>query len=107
MIAFIQDHRGQHGVTSRDPVCASDRAKRDKALRPEVLRVWQENRSVYGARKLWHVMKREQFNIARCTVERFLRTRCRPHLWSLRCMKRAIWRDPYQGASGTAYQSSS
>jgi len=92
MIAFIQDHRSQHGVEpmcrvlqiapstfyeyqaiARDPSLASDRAKRDTELRPEVLRVWQENRSVYGARKLWHAMKREQFDIARCTVERLMR----------------------------------
>ncbi len=37
------------------------------------MRIWQENRSVYGARKLWHAMKREKFNIARCTVERLMR----------------------------------
>lgn len=92
MIAFIQDHRDQHGVEpmcrvlqiapstfyehqaiARDPDRASDRAKRDTELRPELLRVWQDNRSVYGARKLWHAMKREQFDIARCTVERLMR----------------------------------
>ena len=82
MIAFIQGHRGQHGVEpmcrvlqiapstfydhraiARDASRGSGRAKRDKELRPEVLRVWQENRSVYGARKLWHAMKREQFTL--------------------------------------------
>ena len=36
-------------------------------------RVWEENLSVYGARKLWHAMKREKFDIARCTVERLMR----------------------------------
>jgi len=36
-------------------------------------RVWDDNQSVYGARKLWHAMKRERFNIARCTVERLMR----------------------------------
>jgi len=91
MIAFIQDHRSQHGVEpmcrvlqvapstfyehqaiARDPDRASDRAKRDRDLRPELLRVWQKNRSVYGARKLWHAMKREKFDIARCTVERLM-----------------------------------
>ena len=36
-------------------------------------RVWDDNRSVYGARKLWHAMKREKFDIARCTVERLMR----------------------------------
>ena len=35
--------------------------------------VWEKNRSVYGARKLWHAMKREKIDIARCTVERLMR----------------------------------
>ena len=61
MIAFIQDHRGHHGVEPmcrvlqiapstfyehqaivRDPSLASDRAKRDDELRPEVLRLARE-----------------------------------------------------------------
>ncbi len=92
MIGFIRDHRGQHGVEpvcrvlqiapstfydhqviARDPDQAPDRAKRDEELRPELLRVWQENRSVCGARKLWHAIKRERIEIARCTVERLMR----------------------------------
>ena len=44
----------EHQAIARDPDRASDRAKRDTELRPELLRVWQENRSVYGAYKLWH-----------------------------------------------------
>jgi len=52
---------------------SSDRAKRDAELRPEMKRVWEDNLSVYGARKLWHAMKREKFDIARCTVERLMR----------------------------------
>jgi len=39
----------EHQAIARDPDHASDRAKRDKALRAEALRVWHENRSVYGA----------------------------------------------------------
>ena len=89
MIAFIKDHRGAHGVEpicrvlqiapstfyeriaiERDPDRASDRAKRDAHLRKKMKDVWEKNRSVYGARKLWHAMKREKINIARCTVER-------------------------------------
>lgn len=58
---------------ARDPSRASDRAKWGKELRPEVLRVSQENRSDYGARKLWHAMRREQFDIARSTVEQLMR----------------------------------
>ena len=92
MIAFIKQHRGVCGV---EPICrvlqiapstfyahlavengpakASDRVKRDAKLRPEMKRVWKDNRSVYGARKLWHAMKREKFDVARCTIERLMR----------------------------------
>jgi transposase InsO family protein len=92
MIAFIKDHREVCGV---EPICrilqiapstfyahlavrpnpslASDRTKRDAELRPEMKKVWKDNRSVYGARKLWHAMKREKFDVARCTVKRLMR----------------------------------
>ncbi len=92
MIAFIKEHRREHGVEpicrvlqiapstfyerlaiERDPDRASDRAKRDAFLRKEMKDVWEKNRSVYGTRKLWHAMKREQIDIARCTVERLMR----------------------------------
>ena len=49
------------------------RSQRDLALRPEIERVWKENRSVYGARKVWLQLKREGFDVARCTVERLMR----------------------------------
>ena len=92
MIAFIKEHRGVCGVepicrvlqiapstfyahlaVEDDPDKASDRAKRDAELRPEMKRVWDDNRSVYGARKLWHAMRRDGFDLARCTVERLMR----------------------------------
>lgn len=56
-----------HLAVEKDPDKASGRAKRDAALCPEMKRVWEDNLSVYGARKLWHAMKREKFDIARCT----------------------------------------
>lgn len=92
MIAFIKDNRALHGVEpicrvlqiapstfyeriaiERDPERASDRVKRDAYLREEMKEVWEKNRSVYGARKLWHAMKREKIEIARYTVERLMR----------------------------------
>ncbi len=33
-----------------------------------------QNKKVYGAKKTWHQMKREGFIIARCTVERLMKT---------------------------------
>lgn len=92
MTAFIDDHRGTYGVEPicrvlpiapstyhervaqrRDPTRLSPRARRDQALKPEISRVFAENFGVYGVRKVWHQMKREGFDVARCTVERLMR----------------------------------
>lgn len=92
MIAFIEENREAIGV---EPICKhlpiapstyydhlakranpdllSDRAKRDKALRPEIERVWEQNYKVYGVRKVWHQMRREGFDVARCTVARLMK----------------------------------
>jgi putative transposase len=35
-----------------------------------VNRIFEENRSVYGADKVWTALKREGTEVARCTVER-------------------------------------
>lgn len=39
----------------------------------DIKSIWEKNKSVYGARKIWHQMKREGKTIARCTVERLMR----------------------------------
>ena len=62
-----------HAAIARDPSLASDRAKRDAELRPEVQRVWDDNHEVYGVRKVWRQMQREDFDVARCTVERLMK----------------------------------
>lgn len=56
-----------------DPGRLPERAKQDAQLRPEIQREWQENQSVYGAEKVWRQMKRESFEVARCTVARLMR----------------------------------
>jgi len=92
MIQFIEDHRADHGVEPicrvlpiapatfydhlakrADPSRLSDRAKRDAELKPEIERVFEENLSIYGVRKVWHQMRREGFDIARCTVARLMK----------------------------------
>jgi putative transposase len=57
----------------RDPSRSSARVQRDRVLKPEVLRVFAENFGVYGMRKVWRQMRREGFDVARCTVERLMR----------------------------------
>jgi transposase InsO family protein len=48
-------------------------AKKDLALKPEITRVFTENFEVYGVRKVWRQLKRESFDVARCTVERLMK----------------------------------
>jgi putative transposase len=49
------------------------RDARDEKLKIEIMRVWKEKgRGVYGARKVWHELKREGTEVARCTVERLM-----------------------------------
>jgi putative transposase len=43
---------------------------RDEQLMVEIQRVHTENYSVYGARKVWHQLRRKGIDVARCTVER-------------------------------------
>jgi len=93
MIAFIDDHREVHGVepickllpialstyrahaaARRDPSKLSSRAKRDAKLCEKIQRVFAENFSVYGARKVWLQLRREGEDAARCTVERLMRS---------------------------------
>jgi putative transposase len=87
MTRYIDDHKEDFGV---EPICRvlqfapatyyaasrrppSARRHRDDKLKVEVLRVWQENRRVYGADKVWTQLKREGVAVARCTVERLMR----------------------------------
>ena len=92
MIAFIDDHREAYGIEPicrvlpiapstyhnhlakrRDPARLSARAQRDAALAVEVRRVFAENFHVYGVRKVWRQLRREGFDVARCTVARLMR----------------------------------
>lgn len=58
-----------HAAKSRPP---SARAVRDAELRPEVLKVWEDNLSVYGADKIWDQLNKDGTTVARCTVERLM-----------------------------------
>lgn len=92
MVGFIDAHRDAHGVEPicnvlpiapstyydhlakrADPARMSDRARHDEALRPEIRRVFDENWRVYGVRKTWHQLRREGFDVARCTVARLMK----------------------------------
>ena len=93
MVSFIDEHRATHGVEpicrqlpiapstyyahkgrEQDPGRVPARMQRDRELCTTIQRVWDENRGVYGARKVWRQLQREQRTVARCTVERLMRS---------------------------------
>jgi len=93
MMAFIEEHRDAYGVEpicdvlpvapstyyehkarQADPARLPQRAQRDAVLCEEIDRVWHENRCVYGARKVWLQLEREDIPVARCTVARLMTT---------------------------------
>ena len=92
MIGFIDDQREAYGVEPickvlpiapstyhahvagrNDPAKLSERARRDAVLKTEIDRVFRDNYAVYGVRKVWRQMKREGFDVARCTVARLMK----------------------------------
>ncbi len=58
-----------HAAKKRPP---SKRALRDAELRPEILRVWEQNLAVYGADKVWDQLNKDGITVARCTIERLM-----------------------------------
>lgn len=93
MVAFIDQHREAYGVESicavlpiapstyfrirahhQDPTKRPPRATRDAALRDAIQRVYDAHYRVYGPRKVWRQLRREGHSVARCTVERLMRT---------------------------------
>lgn len=78
MVLFIDEYRDQYGV---EPICRqlpiapstyyhhkarqADSSKvlarhlRDRLLKPQIQRVWDENLQVYGVRKVWRQLNRE------------------------------------------------
>ncbi len=92
MVAFIDTHRDACGVESIcaelpiapstyyehkareiDPTRVPPRLRRDRERSVDIQRIWDENFQVYGARKVWRQLNREQIVVARCTVERLMR----------------------------------
>jgi len=63
-----------HAAVARDPDRASSRTKQDKADSREIRRVFDASGGRYGTRKVWHTLRREGQDIARCTVERLMKS---------------------------------
>ena len=92
MIASIDAHRVVHGVEPicrmlpiapstyhahaarrADPSKAPARSRSDAELSLAIRRVWNENFQVYGVRKVWRQLRREDIDVARCTVARLMK----------------------------------
>lgn len=93
MISFVDEHHGMFGV---EPICKvlaivpstyyanvarrlnvgrlSIRAHSGIGLKIEIRRVFEQKFCVYGARNVWLQLKREGFDVARCTVARLMRS---------------------------------
>ena len=64
----------RYAARVRDPQLRSARAKSDEILEEKIQQVWQENMQVYGADKVWHALLRDGVQVARCTVERLMKS---------------------------------
>ena len=93
MIRFIDEHKDRRSGDLRwgiEPIAKtlgiapstyyaakrrppSARQVRDAEIKPEVLRVWEQNLSVYGADKVWDQLNKDGITVARCTVERLMK----------------------------------
>jgi len=93
MVSFIEKYRTVFGVGPicrvlpiapatyyarvaiiHNPELASDRAKSDLIDCEDIKRVYKASGQRYGARKIWHALMREGKDIARCTVERLMKS---------------------------------
>ena len=63
----------RHQQHSRHPDRRSQREQRDELLKVEIKRVYDENHSVYGTRKVWRQLLRDGISVARCTVARLMK----------------------------------
>jgi putative transposase len=88
MTRYIDAHRDRFGV---EPICRtlqvapssyyaarrrppSARERSDAQLTPKILKVFNDNYRVYGARKLWRQLHREGVRVGRDRVARLMRT---------------------------------
>ena len=92
MVTFIDEHRHEYGV---EPICRhlpiapstyydhvrkrenpelrAERVKGDEELMPKIQAVWEQSEELYGIRKVWRQLLRQNEEVARCTVERLMK----------------------------------
>src|SRR3546814_10184210 len=80
-----RDHRDLHVLTHSFPTLRSS----DLEIREQIKRVHEASFGLYGARKVWHQMRREGIMVAKCTVERLMRAmRSEEHTSELQSLMR-------------------
>ena len=89
IVGFVDEHRDEFGVeficrhlqvapstyyaAKQRETAPSARAQRDAVTRPVVFELWERNRKVYGADKLWRAARRAGHDIGRDQVARLMR----------------------------------
>lgn len=89
IVAFVDEHRDEFGVefickhlqvapstyyaAKQRETAPSARARRDAVTRPVLFELWERNRKVYGADKLWRAARRAGHDIGRDQVARLMR----------------------------------
>ncbi len=86
MVSFLESHRRRWSVRKMCRVLEfpdrtyyaarsrplSNRARAELGHRVAIRGVWENNYQVYGAPRVWRQLQREDYVIARCTVERLM-----------------------------------
>ena len=100
MVQFIDDNKLEYGI---EPICrvlpiapstyhrAKDledcpqkrslRSQHDNFYISEIIRIWQDSKCRYGARKVWQQMKADGLKVARCTIERLMKQHGLQGVW--------------------------
>jgi putative transposase len=59
-------------------------------LRTDIARVYEDDQLVYGAKKVWRQLRREDVRVARCTVSRLMGKSACAALFEVEGSKRGI-----------------
>ena len=73
-LAIAPSSYDEHATRLAEPGKRSARARRDDKIKEQIKRVHDDSSGLYGTRKVWRQMRREGIEVAKCTVERLMRT---------------------------------
>lgn len=73
-LAIAPSSYHEHAARLADPGKRSARARHDDKIKEQIKRVHDDSSGLYGTRKVWRQMRRDGIEVAKCTVERLMRT---------------------------------